>query len=434
MSHNQCKAFARNWQAVLSEYVKQAEEWTHSQQRHRKWSAEALVQTLVLGCLERADTSLNDFVQTAQALGVEISRSSLDERINERAVMLLAGVLHESLRQQRPCPVQLAIRLQAFRSVNLVDSTQISVPEALYAVFRGNGGKAKMKVQVGWEYLSGQLQVVECEAGRTPDQDSAVLEHFMVEGALVLFDLGYFKQERLRDMTQAGAFFVTRCQSQVALYACDSGERVFLTDILKQHPTDQYESVFQLGGRVRTPVRVVARRVAPPAAAARRRHAKAKAKSEGKTCSAAYLIWLGWDILITNLPAEWSGDDLFILYGIRWQIELVFKVWKSQLGIARYGDWRTARVMCQFYAHLIGAVLCHQSVACFRWLPGVMMSLAKSVAVIQHHMTSLLAVIQHDWAGLLRWASDLWSAFLRFAQHDKRKAAPTTLQFLMDWG
>jgi hypothetical protein len=302
------------------------------------------------------------------------------------------------------------------------------------ATFRGTGGKAKMKVQVGWEYLRGQLQLVECEAGRTPDQDSAVLEHFMEEGALVLFDLGYFKQERLHDMTQAGAFFVTRCQSQVALYACDSEERVVLTDILKQHPSDQFEGMFHLGGRVHTPVRVVARRVTPPAAAARRRHAQAKAKSQGKTCSAAYLLWLDWDILITNLPAEWSGDDLFILYGIRWQIELVFKVWKSQLGIACYGDWRADRMMCQFYAHLIGAVLCHQSAACFRWLPGALISLAKSVAVIQHHMTTLLAVIRRDWDGLLRWASDLWSALLRFAQHDKRKAAPTTLQFLMDWG
>ena len=70
-----------------------------------------------------------------------------------------------------------------------------------------------------------------------------------MKDTLLLFDLGYFKQERLQDITQAEAFFVTRCQSQVALYAHNSGKHEYLTDILQQHPGNQFEGLFQLGAR-----------------------------------------------------------------------------------------------------------------------------------------------------------------------------------------
>lgn len=430
MSQIKCKQLVENWQGLLSDLVAQAEAKTQTVKRRRKLGVEVLVQTLVVECLANAKASLSDFVQTAMQLGVRVNTSSFDERISWGLVDLLREVwqlgLHRTYGLER-LPIK---RLAQFKALYIVDSTQITVAASLAAVFRGNRSNAKMKVHLGLDYLTGAIRALECVAGRRPDQKNGVMADLIETGVLLLFDLGYFQQELLQRIHQASAFFVTRCQSQVALYDPQTQARVHLDQVLKSlKGVTTFEASYLVGHRVKTPLRVVARRLDPQQAAKRRRQAKAKAKSQGKTCSEAYRSLLGWEILVTNLDAAWCVEDLFILYGIRWQIEIVFKVWKSQLGMAALGEWRPQRVLCQFYAHLIGALLCHTTAA----LVPQVTSLSRAVQVIQHHIADLVTVIRRRWSGIQRWARDLRLALQRFAQQDKRRKSPTTLQFLMTW-
>lgn len=433
-SNTQCKAIAENWQVILSELVQEAEELAQTVQRERKLDVETLVQSLVLGCLEKPDASLRDFVQAAHDLGVDVVASSFHDRLTPRAVMLLASLLDLSLKRKLAPPRDRIPSLRAFAGVYIVDSTQITLCEALYEVFCGSQGAAKMKVHAAYDYQRGQVQMVDCVAGNESDQKYAQWQDLIQPKALLLFDLGYFKQERLAEIHHGAAFFVTRCQSQVGLYDPSTKEKVALVDNLRQTTQDTFEGTFCLGSRVKLPVRVIARRVDQQVAQARRRRAKRRAKEQGQTCSRAYLEWLAWDVMVTNLPDTWLADDILLLYGIRWQIEIVFKVWKSRLGVARLGNWRPQRVMCQFYAHLLGAVLCHNTIALLRCHSSALTSLAKAVSVIQQHLPSLHPVIRRNWRGLLRWATELRAVVLQFAQHDKRNTTPTTLQILMDWG
>jgi hypothetical protein len=129
-----------------------------------------------------------------------------------------------------------------------------------------------------------------------------------------LFDLGYFKQEYLRDVDQQQAFFVTRYQTQTALYDPETGEKRVVEEWFCQQNAPEIERPCLMGGRVRLPVRLLARRLPTKMAAARRRKAKQKARWEGKTCSKRHLELLGWEILITNLPnAEWELAEVFAL-------------------------------------------------------------------------------------------------------------------------
>lgn len=174
------------------------------------------------------------------------------------------------------------------------------------------------------------------------------------------------------------------------------------------------------------------RRLNPNQAAARRRLAQKKYKRDGKTCSVTYLYLLGWDILITNLFAQtWTLHQIFALYPIRLQIEWLFRIWKSQLKIDHFGNWRAERVLCQLYAHLLGALLCQQLCVGWLWHSQQEFSLSKCVHIIQLRVTTLLTCLAHHWRGIHVWLQRLESTFQLFAPKTKRKKMPSTLQNLM---
>ncbi len=70
-----------------------------------------------------------------------------------------------------------------------------------------------------------------------------------------------------------------------------------------------------------------------------------------------------WLVLVTNLsPEEFSVEELWTLYRVRWQIELVFKRWKSELGLG-HSLVRTNRYreLAELYAKLLGCLVTHWS-------------------------------------------------------------------------
>jgi hypothetical protein len=435
MSSTNYSVNSRAVQELLEAGVKQAEAYCGSSQRARQVSATRLVQLLVLGWLAVPTASLNDLALQAHRLNCSITAQALHERINGRTVMLLAAVLQQALRQLQQGQRLPVTGLQQFSAIHLLDSTQIELPSSLAGEFAGCKGNAMLKLQVQLDYLHGNLTVVDFGDGRTPDQVCQLHVDNACPGSLQLFDLGFFKQEYLRDIDGKDAFFVCRYQTQTALYDPTSGQRVLPAVWLEGVQADEVERIFLLGGRTQHPLRLVARRVPLPVAQARRRRARKEARRQGQTCSQAYLALLDWELLLTNLSADdWSRQHLFDLYAIRWQIELIFRAWKAQLKLAHIGSWRPARVLCQLYAHLIGAVLCHHLSAPWRYRAGVEYSFSRCIQVIAQSISAILhciAVHWRNWPAVQRW---LDAAFDRFARKHKRKKSPSTCQTLINWG
>jgi hypothetical protein len=64
----------------------------------------------------------------------------------------------------------------------------------------------------------------------------------------------------------------------------------------------------------------------------RRRQARAVAKKRGSTPLHAHLTLLAWTLFIPHVPATvWSPQTMGVAYVLRWQVEFVFKAWKSSL-------------------------------------------------------------------------------------------------------
>ncbi len=113
-----------------------------------------------------------------------------------------------------------------------------------------------------------------------------------------------------------------------------------------------------IGTTHRLPCRLIAVRAPQEVADRRRQHAHEQARKKGRTPS--YLALLDWTLFVTNVPATMlTEEQVMTLYRVRWQVELVFKLWKSYAGLAHIAGRRKPRVLTELYAKLVGLVLTH---------------------------------------------------------------------------
>lgn len=84
-----------------------------------------------------------------------------------------------------------------------------------------------------------------------------------------------------------------------------------------------------LGAEHKLPCRLIAIPMTNQAAAQKRRKAKQSRDRRLKPDKDAIFL-MGWMIYITNLSREdFSGNEIFNFYKLRWRIEILFKAWKS---------------------------------------------------------------------------------------------------------
>jgi hypothetical protein len=75
-----------------------------------------------------------------------------------------------------------------------------------------------------------------------------------------------------------------------------------------------------------------------------------------------------WTILLTDAPAKkLRFEEALVLLRERWQMELLYKLWKAD---GLIDEWRTEnawRGLCELYAKLIGLLIQHWLIVLFAW-------------------------------------------------------------------
>ena len=205
------------------------------------------------------------------------------------------------------------------------------------------------------------------EDGRTADQRLAAAPADLPSGAVLLQDLGYCAVATLAEADGLGRFWLTRLKGNTAVF--DEAQRRWDVGALLAAQTHPAVDVpVQRGARERLACRLLAVRVPGAVAAERRRKLWAAARDKGRRVSAARLALADWTVLVTNLPAaRLSVAEALVRYRARWQIELVFKLWKAQ---GKVGTWRSTkpwRILGEVSATLLGLVLQHWLLLTSAW-------------------------------------------------------------------
>lgn len=331
-------------------------------QRSSPLSGTLFLHMLLTGFLQNPQADLIDLAVRCAELKVRLSPQAIHARINAFAVRFLEKVYRRALAQlQNRVKVPLAL-LRQFSAIWIVDSTFKQLPESMVQDFPGAGGKsskASLKIQLVYEFLCGNLAQVTLQPGRCADQAYRDYLPLVQAGSLVLMDLGYFCLASLQAIAQAGAYFIVRYPSSTNLYT-PAGQKIDLLALLQaQAAQADLEQRVWIGAHRKIPLegRVIAHPVPLAVAEERRRKARRAAATHGKTPSARHLALLAWSIYLTNVPASWlSTAQVMTVYRIRWQIELIFKFWKSECGFEDIPATRKERVLTELYAKLLIAL------------------------------------------------------------------------------
>jgi hypothetical protein len=340
--------------------------------RQRKITGANFAQTVVFTAMADAQATQSRLHYTAAAIGLDASRQALDKRFHARGAEFLRELLRAAVAEMVASPVAIPL-LQRFTSVEVLDSSIVPLADELAGLYRGGrsgtttGAKAAVKLTVGLDLKSGTLHGPELSDGRAADLSAALAEADPPPGGLQLADLNYFSLTKFARWQRGGAYWLSRLKSGPKVFdGC--GRRIDLVAALQAAGTADVDRDVELGTEQRLACRLIARRVPAEVAAQRRRRLVDKSKRRGDRPSALSLALCDWTILVTNVPREkLNVEEAVALARMRWQIELIFKLWKSRGGIDAWRRGQPHAALCEMYGKLLAQVVRHWVIVVGAW-------------------------------------------------------------------
>src|SRR5262249_46091222 len=165
-------------------------------------------------------------------------------------------------------------------------------------------------------------------------------------------------------------------------------------------------------------------------AAQRLHRLRKRLKKKGRKLSQRQRIMCQWTVMITDLAAEtFTVEEVCVLYRVRWQIELLYKAWKSGGGLGRTRGRRGGRVLCEAYAKLLGLVVQHWGTL-LRGGPLCGISLVRAARRVKRLALQIAAALRGP-VGLRRVLSKLRARLRDLPCRGQRKKQPSTRQLLL---
>jgi hypothetical protein len=364
-------------QSVFGPLTQQAARTSQVIQRTRKFTATTLAQTFTLGYLQHPNASDVQLAQLAVRAGVDVTDSAIEQRHTPQLVAFLKALFQGVAQLLVAADHALTPLLDRFTHVKLLDSTAVHLPPELASEYPGCGrdlgrsDQATLKLQTEWDLKTGVLQV-DIENGRVPDNASARQHAEPVAGSLRIADLGYFALPVLQHIARKKAYFLSRLQfgTHLELPGNPTAQNAAqLLAWLSVCPGPFVEAVIRLGAESRLRCRLIAWRLPEERANRLRQQVRQDSLSKRKRePSAARLAWCDWTILVTNTTTQQlSAKESVVLYRARWQIELLFKRWKSLDWVATLSGATPVRQMVRVWGRLTAALLHHWLVVASTW-------------------------------------------------------------------
>ena len=354
--------------------------------------------------------------------GTVLSPEGLNKRFNEKSVLFLKHIFSLLLQQKICEQTHISSQLYAhFKRIRIMDATMFQVPNTLEHIYPGSGGCAQtagIKIQLEYDLHSGQFLNFQVGPGKSNDKTFGTeCLDTLRPGDLCIRDLGYFSLEDLDQMDQRGTYYISRLKLNTNVYVKNQDPKYFKNGSIKKQSeyiqinviqilnqlqpgeTIEYQQAY-IGDKQQLFSRLVFHRLTAAQLQKRLEKIAEKEKSKHRTYSEKSKLVAGLNVYVTNAPWEWVPmEQVHELYTLRWQIEIVFKTWKSLFDIDHCRTVKQERIECHLYGKLIAIFLCSSTMFKMRQLllqkKQKELSEYKAIGMIQDHLFLLYQSIQN---------------------------------------
>jgi hypothetical protein len=336
-------------------------------ERESKLTGHLFLSIFTFGMSIYGTPSLNELVGLLKLVApeIELSRQGFHDRITAEAVAFFEKMLALSVAMELPQRLSEKMRTAVcphFKHILIFDSTVFQLPKELAVYFRGFGGEgstAAVKILFGFDFKCCRF-LYRIVHGTTPDQlaPHGFLEEIQA-GDLEIMDLGFFSIAAFINIDRKGAFYLSRLLPSVTLYQHDPRDQTL-------HEFDLVKFVNKLGAEraeieiclkkhgQTTNARLIVARVPDEVKEKRLRKINKHNKRKGYSTTKRTQILAGFNLFLTNAPASVVPLALVnAFYGVRWQVELTFKNWKSNFALSKVTGKKPERIKCLLYTKLL---------------------------------------------------------------------------------
>lgn len=408
--------------------------------RRRKITGSAFVRALVLGNITDENCSIEGMCKLLWNDEIDITKQGLDFRFKESAVEFMKAMYGECLNLFKTSLTLDCKILEQFGSVKLLDSSQVNLPNNMESIYKGcgasfkgrsNKSKSAVKLQVVFDYLNQVIDRMDLTEGIRSDQGYRNHLQDIKVNDLLIADLGYFVPGSFRQISETGAYFISRYKTDTNLYDAKSEVRLDLLKLLENQSFITRDVL--LGKEAKLPVRIICHKLTDEQSVARRRKANLLAKGHGYKSSKRNQELLQWSIFITNIPESRIGSEhIWTIYRSRWQIELLFKLYKSHIKVEVIkGKTNSSRVLCELYAKLCVALIFHGIASCAELKNNSEISLTKALRELKKRGRELFLTLTQGIKTLKDFLKKLVLDWSKFCLKDScRKTRISSLNML----
>jgi Transposase DDE domain len=366
-------------------------------------------QTLVLGGLAQPEATRKQQQQAAAQVGMKVSAQGLEQRFSPAAVEFMRQLLETGMALMVSAE-QARTLLPQFNGVYVDDCSRLE------------WSRLGVKLAVRWELQSGQLQA-SLGALQQHDQKTALIERDLPAGALHLGDLGFFKLNRFAHWNKQGVYWLTRFKVGTLVYTPEGQALDLLAAFTTADPA--LSIPVRIGAGAQLPAYLLAARLPDDAYAKRLARLQEEARLDQRPLSERQLAFAAWTLYLTNIP-HLSFDQAHTLARTRWQIELLFKLWKSHGKVLTSRSADPLRQQCEGYGKLLGVLIAHWLLLVTGWQYETLGAL-DALRTVKNHIPLLMRALSHP---------SLWRLLFAWLQHDlcnvqrrsKRRKVPLAFQ------
>jgi hypothetical protein len=387
---------------------------------------------------------------------ISISPQALSKRFNKEAVNFLKKVFHDMLNLQNEVLRSNEPLLKSyFNRITIVDSTGFKLDDKHADKYKGCGIKSSVKIQLQYDLLTGEF--IHCEVGSGSVSDATylpTLQETIEKGDLSLKDLGYFKTSDLKLIEEKEAFYISRLKVNTNLYREQEiieygfkGKAIIrkrysyvdiksLAEPLAEGETLEFNNIY-IGNTLKnsTKCRLILTKLTEECKRKKQINSK-KLKDRGNIKGLQKNNWwLDCNCYITNVPCETlSMEQVHLLYTLRWQVEIMFKIWKSLFKIHEVRKAGLERIQCFIYGRLIMLLLTSSIVFTVRKIAysttGKEISEIKSFGIVKQYFYELYKNIFKSKLILYEIFQRISTSIQRYGIKSMKKGKKTSFRIL----